>query len=109
MPKTGPDAQSDRVYVCASGGNKMLRTGPDAQSDCVYVCASGRQEDAENWARTVRPGENEVVLLPVEATRLYLDLRPFMNVAPLAVRYTVCSIALTSTKHREQEREQKGQ
>lgn len=68
-------------------GKKMPRTGPDAQSDRVYVCASGRQEDAENWARKVRPGENEVVLLPVEATRLYLDLRPFMNVAPLAVRY----------------------
>jgi len=55
----------------------------------VHVCASGRQEDAENWARKVRPGEKEVVLLPVEAARLYLDLRPFMNVAPLAVRYTV--------------------
>ena len=27
------------------------------------------------------------MLLPVEATRLYLDLRPFMNLAPLAVRY----------------------
>ncbi len=27
------------------------RTGPDAQSDHVYVCDSGRQEDAENWAR----------------------------------------------------------
>ena len=23
----------------------------------------------------------------MEATRLYLDLRPFMNIAPLAVRY----------------------
>ena len=33
------------------------------------------------------PGESEVVLLPVEATRLYLDLSPFMNIAPLAVRY----------------------
>ena len=37
------------------------------------------------------PGESEVVLLPVEATRLYLDLRPFMNIAPLAVRYLLDS------------------
>ncbi|DBA87389.1 TPA: hypothetical protein ACH3X1_004432 [Trebouxia sp. C0004] len=52
----------------------------------VDASTSGRQDAAENWARKARPGENEVVLLPVEATRLYLDLRPFMNVAPLAVR-----------------------
>ena len=44
---------------------------------------------AEQWAHKVMPGESEVVLLPVEATRLYLDLRPFMNVAPLAVRYVL--------------------
>ncbi len=55
---------------------------------CMFA---GRQQDAELWARKVRPGDNEVVLLPVEATRLYLDLRPFMNVAPLAVRSVTLS------------------
>ena len=47
---------------------------------------TGRDESAEQWGHKVRPGESEVVLLPVEATKLYLDLRPFMNIAPLAVR-----------------------
>ncbi len=71
--ETGPDAQSDCVYVCLrearrcrelgqmrnltvcmcvpQGGKKMPKSEPDAQSDCVYVCASGRQKDADNWAR----------------------------------------------------------
>lgn len=48
---------------------------------------AGREEQANQWAHKVSPDESEVVLLPVEATRLYLDLRPFMNIAPLAVRY----------------------
>ena len=87
--RTCREMHSLTVCMCVpQAGKTMPRTTPHAQSDRLYVCASGRQEDAENWARTVRPGENEVVLLPVEATRLYLDLRPFMNVAPLAVRYT---------------------
>lgn len=54
------------------------------------VCA-GREE--QEWAHQVSPGESEVVMLPVEATRLYLDLRPFMNIAPLAVRYPPYSAA----------------
>ena len=64
-------------------------------SDCMHVRTTEREEDAEHWARKVQPGENEVVLLPVEATRLYLDLRPFMNVAPLAVRYEKCQLPAT--------------
>ena len=40
------------VSMCVpQGGKKMLSTGPDAQSDRVYVCASRRQEDAVNRAR----------------------------------------------------------
>ncbi len=40
------------VCICApQGGKKMPTTVPDAQSDRVHVCASGRQQDAENWAR----------------------------------------------------------
>ncbi len=40
------------ICMCVpQGGKRMLKTGLDAQSDRVYVCASGKQEDAKNWAR----------------------------------------------------------
>lgn len=63
-----------------------LRMTDPVQESQGQAATTSEQEREEQWAHEVKPSEHEVVLLPVEATRLYLDLRPFMNVAPLAVR-----------------------
>ena len=74
----------------------MIEGGIAKTEPSICMHMAGRTE-AEAWSHAIQHGEHEVVLLPVEATKLYLDFRPFMNIAPLAVRSGNTAAVLTAT------------
>lgn len=80
-------------YCAALGSKGSHKHAGDVVFSDDTVVAAGRT-DAEEWSHQIKHEEHEVVLLPVEATKLFLDFRPYMNSAPLAVRSAVPVLAV---------------